>query len=241
MQSVHSLFAEKMCFADIEHSHIHSFGHLIVPMRGTLNMIVDYHSIMIDPQHVLLLPPDCEHSYYSPVQNEFLVFYIPQTVFLSQGMSEIQYRDFDSRWRALRFLMLSECENETFHQPIHTAAMRQLFDYSFQLLREKQELPSIRYLHENFQTHVSLETLARLEHYHMGYYGQWFQKKMGVSVQLYVQNLRIQEAKRLLRETDHQIQVIAQLVGYEHQASLNRVFRQVEGMTPRAFRQKIWN
>ena len=241
MQSVYLPFAEKMCFAEVEHRHSHSFGHLIVPMRGTLKMKADYQAITIDPQHVLLLPPTCEHSYYSQEQNEFLVFYIPQTVFVSQSINEIRYRDFDARWRALRFLMLCECENESFHQPVNTPAIHQLLNYSFGLLREKIELPSIRYLHENFQMNIAIETLARLEHYHVGYYGQWFQKKMGVSVQMYLQNLRIQEAKRLLRETNHHIQVIAQLVGYEHQASLNRVFRQAEGMTPRAFRQKFLN
>lgn len=241
MQAVQSSFAEKMCFTDVEHRHTHSFGHLVVPMRGTLNMKVDYRAVTIDPQHVLLLPPACEHSYYSREQNEFLVFYIPQAIFRAQRITELRYRDFDERWQALRYLMLAECEHEKFHQPVNTPAIHQLLDYSFGLLREKIEWPSIRYLHENFQTNISLETLARLEHYHVGYYGQWFQKKMGVCVETYLQNLRIQEAKRLLRETSHSIQTIAQWVGYEHQASLSRLFRQVEGMTPRAYRQKFLN
>lgn len=241
MQAVYSPFAEKMCFADVEHKHTHPFGHLIVPMRGTLNMKADYQAVTIDTQHVLLLPPACEHSYYSQEQNEFLVFYIPQAIFVSQRITEMRYRDFDARWRALRYLMLVECEHEKFHQPVNTPAIHQLLDYSFGLLRKKIELPSIRYLHENYQTNISLDTLARLEHYHVGYYGQWFQKKMGVSVETYLQNLRIQEAKRLLRETNQSIQAIAQWVGYEHQASLSRVFRQAEGVTPRDYRRRCLN
>ncbi|WP_017531598.1 helix-turn-helix transcriptional regulator, partial [Pelosinus sp. HCF1] len=83
--------------------------------------------------------------------------------------------------------------------------------------------------------------LASLEHYHVGYYSQWFQKKMGVSVQIYLQKLRIEEAKRLLRETNYTILEIAQEVGYEHQASLTRIFKQVEGITPSVYRSNPIN
>jgi AraC-like DNA-binding protein len=60
---------------------------------------------------------------------------------------------------------------------------------------------------------------------------------MGVSVQLYLQKLRLQEAKQLLRETNYNILAIAQQIGYEHQASLTRIFKQFEGITPRDYRK----
>lgn len=232
MRQIQFLFAEKIHFINIEHTHVHSFGHLILPMQGTLNLQTEQRSLTVDYQHILLLPPECEHSYYAKERNEFLVFYIPYNMFSHNCADEVKYIKFDARWRALRFLMLSECQN----RQTNRTAMNQLLYYSFQLMQGPQEYPSVRYLHENYHISILLKTLAELEHYQVGYYSQWFQKKMGVSVQIYLQRLRLQEAKQLLRETNYSILAIAQQVGYEHQASLTRIFKQFEGITPSAYR-----
>lgn len=237
MRQCDASFAEKLSFNEVEHTHVHSFGHLILPLQGTLNLETEQRSILVDHQHVLLLPPECQHCYYSKERNEFLVFYIPYFMFSHTPATDMSYLEFNERWRALRFLMLSECQNKK----TDTTAINQLLYYSFQLIRQNEEYPSICYLHEHYHTNISLETLARLEHYHVGYYGQWFQKKMGVSVQTYLQTLRLQEAKRLLRETNYSMLDIAQLVGYEQQASLTRIFRQFEGVTPSAYRRNSIN
>lgn len=237
MQQVNVTFAEKMHFMAIEHKHTHTFGHLILPLQGTLNLQSGPCSLTVDLRHVLFLPPECEHSYCSRDRNEFLVFYIPDHLLAHHGADTVQYVEFDDRWRALRFLMLSECQAKI----TSTAALNQLLHYSFQLIRPNQEPPSLRYLHNNYHTSISLQTLAALEHYHVNYYSQWFQKKTGVSVQNYLQKLRLEEAKRLLRETNYSMSAIAQQIGYEHQTSLNRLFKHYEGITPLAYRNNANN
>lgn len=237
MQPIDSSYAEKLSFAEVEHTHTHSFGHLVLPLQGILTLQAGQNSMLVDEQHLLLLPPECEHSYYARERNEFLVFYISEVMFSRNGTDQVKYADFDARWRALRFLMLSECQTKK----NNTTSMNQLLYYAFQLLEQNQEAPSVRYLQENYQRNISLETLAALEHYHVGYYSQWFQKKMGVSVQTYLQQLRLREAKQLLRETNYSILDVAQLVGYEQQASLTRVFKHFEGMTPSAYRRNSVN
>lgn len=233
MRQIHFSFAEKIHFIENEHTHAHSFGHLILPMQGILNLQTEQRSLTVDDQHILLLPPECEHSYYSKERNEFLVFYIPYNIFSHNCVDEVKYIEFDVRWRALRFLMLSECQNKE----TNTTAINQLLYYSFQLMQGTQEYSSIRYLNENYHINTPLKTLAELEHYQVGYYSQWFQKKLGVSVQIYLQKLRLQEAKQLLRETNYNILAIAQQVGYEHQASLTKIFKRFEGITPREYRK----
>lgn len=47
---------------------------------------------------------------------------------------------------------------------------------------------------------------------------------------------RVEDAKRLLRETKASIKVIAQEVGFNSTASFNRVFRDITGQTPSAYR-----
>ncbi|KJS87018.1 MAG: AraC family transcriptional regulator [Peptococcaceae bacterium BICA1-8] len=232
MRQVYSSFAEKICFTDVEHTHVHNFGHLILPLQGALILQAEQKAMTVDHQHILLLPPKCQHTYYAKVRNEFLVFYIPYTMFPNNCIDETNHLELDARWRALRFLMLSECQNDK----MNTAAINQLLHYSFQLMHQNQEYPSIRYIHQYYHTNISLEKLATLEHYHVSYYSQWFQRKMGVSLQTYIQKVRLHEAKRLLRETNYSLLDIAQQIGYEHQASLTRLFKQFEGITPSVYR-----
>jgi AraC-like DNA-binding protein len=130
--------------------------------------------------------------------------------------------------------MLSEVQDKEKDNP----AISDLLFYSFRLAWQEPESPSIRYIHEHYCSSISVGTLSDLEHYNASYYSQWFRKKMGATPQAYVQILRLNEAKRLLRETDFSVLDVAHQVGYEHQASLTRLFRRFEAMTPSEYRWK---
>jgi YesN/AraC family two-component response regulator len=206
-------------------------------LQGSLFLQTKQQELLVNDQHLLLLPPSCEHTYFAKERNECLVFFIPSGMFSNQyAVNEVNYLELDTRWRALRLLMLSESQVKQ----VDTTAINQLLYYSFRLVQQNKECPSIRHIHEYYYTNISLETLAKLEHYNIAYYGQWFQRKMGVTPQTYIQNVRLTEAKRLLQETNFSILDIAQQVGYEQQASLTRVFKQFEGTTPSNYRRQFY-
>lgn len=236
MRQVNATLAEKICFTDVEHTHAHNFGHLILPLQGALNLRTKQQALIVDSQHLLLLPPGCEHTYHARERNEFLVLYIPYFIYSNSAGDEANYFEMDGRWRALRFLMLSEYQDKK----TDTVAINQLLHYSFHLIQQKQESPSIRYIHENYYRNMSLKDLAKLEHYHVAYYSRWFEKKMGVNPLAYIQKVRLDEAKQLLRETNYSVFEIAQQVGYEHQASLTRLFKKLEGTTPSVYRHEFF-
>ncbi|SFG79259.1 AraC-type DNA-binding protein [Desulfotomaculum arcticum] len=237
MRQINFTLAEKISFTAIEHTHAHNFGHLILPLQGTLFLRTNQQVMTVNDQHLLLLPPDCVHTYYAKERNEFLVLFIPGFMFSNNyNAGEARHLELDSRWHALRYLMLSECQGKK----ADTAAINHLLHYSFRVIRQNQESPSIRYIHEYYYVNISLEALAGLEHYNVSYYSQWFQKKMGVTPQTYIQQVRLNEAKRLLRETNFSILDIAQQVGYEYQASLTRLFKRFEGTTPCNYRRQFY-
>jgi transcriptional regulator GlxA family with amidase domain len=53
----------------------------------------------------------------------------------------------------------------------------------------------------------------------------------------YVQNLRIEEAKRLLESSNNSSDEIAALVGYENQTFFRKLFKRCTGLTPGAYRR----
>jgi transcriptional regulator GlxA family with amidase domain len=54
---------------------------------------------------------------------------------------------------------------------------------------------------------------------------------------VYVQRLRIEEAKRRLERTDDSVDAISWAVGYEDPASFRRLFKRTTHLTPGAYRR----
>jgi AraC-like DNA-binding protein len=52
----------------------------------------------------------------------------------------------------------------------------------------------------------------------------------------YLQLKRIEESKKLLRQTNESIKEISQKVGFTYEVSFIRVFKKFEGVTPGIFR-----
>lgn len=66
-----------------------------------------------------------------------------------------------------------------------------------------------------------------------------FDKALGVGPLIYLQNLRIEAAKRMLEATGAAIASIVYEVGYEDVSSFSRLFQERTGMTPKAYRDRF--
>ncbi|WP_022729471.1 GlxA family transcriptional regulator [Fodinicurvata sediminis] len=64
-----------------------------------------------------------------------------------------------------------------------------------------------------------------------------FRAATGTSLMTYVQNLRMEEAKRQLEESETAFEEIAAEVGYENPAFARRLFRRTTGLTPGQYRK----
>ena len=69
------------------------------------------------------------------------------------------------------------------------------------------------------------------------YFSRIFKEDLGVNFSVYLQTLRITKAKKLLIETDMNLNTIAQEVGYISSQNLLRLFKRYEGMSPSSYRQ----
>jgi transcriptional regulator GlxA family with amidase domain len=64
-----------------------------------------------------------------------------------------------------------------------------------------------------------------------------FKAATGVTLIDYVQNLRLEEAKRLLETTNRPVEEISAAVGYENSSFFGRLFKRRCGLTPAAYRK----
>lgn len=97
----------------------------------------------------------------------------------------------------------------------------------------------ITYLQENYRRDISREGLAEHLEINPDYLGKMFRIYTGKKIGEYINELRIHEAARALRETDNSIIDIAFSVGYESLRTFNRLFLKVMGAAPTQYRDSF--
>lgn len=75
---------------------------------------------------------------------------------------------------------------------------------------------------------------CRISHRH---FCRAFRQSMGIAPHLYMQNARIDQAKALLAKTDTRLGEVGLACGFADQSHFTRVFAQLAGMTPGAWRR----
>lgn len=91
---------------------------------------------------------------------------------------------------------------------------------------------------ENFMERLSLQEMAQSLCYSLAYVSKRFKQETGTTFQEYLQSVRVQEACRLLANTNKKVGEIGALVGYSDTKFFNSIFKSQMEMTPRDFRRK---
>lgn len=95
----------------------------------------------------------------------------------------------------------------------------------------------VNYIREHYEENVTRTTLAQLVHFSPEYVGKAFKKKMGVSINDYVNKLRIEKAKNMLVSTNYKVIDIAMMVGFENIPYFSSVFKKYEGVSPAEYKK----
>lgn len=94
------------------------------------------------------------------------------------------------------------------------------------------------FVEKNYKGDCSLSALATHSGYHYVYLSRCFKECVGISFVEYVLAYRINEAKRLLLETNLSVLNIAYESGFDSLRSFNRAFKQQSGVTPTEYRRQ---
>lgn len=106
---------------------------------------------------------------------------------------------------------------------------------------EKQEERTItgitRYLQEHLAEEISLSVLADQFHLNPQYISQLFKSEIGVNFLVYLTNIRMEQAKKLLLTTSLSIAEVSEQSGYCDYRVFTKVFKKSEGITPSQYRR----
>lgn len=156
-------------------------------------------------------------------------------------------REFNSLFKKI----YSEYTNrEIGYEHIIRAQLTELIIHLFREMRKQQpdfakthqELveKAIEHMKQNYKSHIRLEDIVTDMFVSKNYFRQIFKKVTGVSVSTYIQDLRINEACRLLEsDTESSVSKIAINCGYNDMKFFYQAFKKTVGMTPTEYRQTI--
>jgi AraC-like DNA-binding protein len=92
------------------------------------------------------------------------------------------------------------------------------------------------YLADNFDKHVTSETLTNEFHFTADYLTRRMKRYAGITPCQYIQQIRIEKAKELLANTDHKLSHIAKEVGYNDMSVFYKAFFKQAGIAPGIWR-----
>ncbi|WP_346908484.1 helix-turn-helix transcriptional regulator [Faecalicatena orotica] len=141
-------------------------------------------------------------------------------------MEKIEASETISQLQALKNKMLEEYVNR----------VREIQDHG-NISKEIQGC--MDYIKTNLQKSLDVDEIAGLCGYTTYYFTKKFYKEVGVRVTDYIKQARIEYAKIALISTQKSIQDISDALQFGNRNYFSRVFREVVGMTPAAYRERM--
>jgi len=105
--------------------------------------------------------------------------------------------------------------------------------------KDEMILRAQQYLEENCASIMSVEEVAAYVGISSRHFKRRFKLATGSSPLFYLQNLRIELAKKKLESSLDSIDEITQQIGYENSSTFRRLFRQRVNLSPREYREKF--
>lgn len=111
-----------------------------------------------------------------------------------------------------------------------------------QVYSNDQGTPSVRivkrYIAEHYQEEISLSTAAEKVNISPVYLSRLFKKEEGINFIDYLNQYRLEAAKRLLRDMRYNVLEVADLTGFKNTRYFSKIFKKNIGLTPSEYRKR---
>lgn len=234
-------------------SHSHFFTEIFYVKKGRGHMRIENQIITLQPDDIVIINMQVLHTEISSPADPLEYYVI--------GVEDLSIQSDESPYYSL-----IHCPDQAFRQifeNIYTEMHNQQEDYVticqsyleilvLQLCRKKKISYDIventkgtrecyqvkRYIETNYHDKITLETLAKHSNLTKFYLSHKFSELYNESPISYLNHVRINACKNLLRTTNHSISEIAEMTGFSSPSYLSQTFTKHCGMSPQQFRKQ---
>lgn len=223
-------------------AHAHTYWEFIYFISGTGRIHIPQGMMRPHQYHIVIYPPGLPHSEITdPVQPEETIFFGVDIHGTPPPGAHLLLPDMNGDLRWLCEHILAEFNNEG--NSIITQSYIKAFLYLVERawgssipIRHNLVDSAIQYLNSNFTQSITLKDVAESLCVSETHLIHKFTSQVGISPMRYLQQIRIEAAKRLLIATAMPINEIAAQVGFDDPLYFSRVFKQKMGTSPSSLR-----
>lgn len=95
----------------------------------------------------------------------------------------------------------------------------------------------MEYIQKHYYENINVSELAEMYYLNDTYLSTLFKEKTGWTLKSYLESVRIEKAKSMLKSRDYTIAYVASAVGYTDPNYFSKVFKRYTDLTPRQFRE----
>lgn len=100
---------------------------------------------------------------------------------------------------------------------------------------------ALQYIQFNYNRNIQVNDIACYVGINRSYFSSLFKQKMDISPKKYLQKFRIEKAKVMLAESTEPVSEIARKAGLKDPFVFSKLFKQIEGISPRAYRNQVFS
>jgi len=248
------------CGYAVTPDHSHPAYMFVLSYDHESEVVIDGQRLRSSPNTIFALLPEIEHH---EVQN-----YLPPkycAIFIERDFFEetlISYSDErlifnglvvaikDARLELLIRDFMNESQNlhhskekvlESLAILLTHEIIRNMVKYSFHksILSENLMInETIKFMNIHFEKEISIEELAKLSELSKSHFSKIFTQEMQVSPMVYLKDIRLENAKKMLRTNELNITKVAQQCGFNSTSYFTKIFKEQFHQTPKEFRLK---
>lgn len=161
----------------------------------------------------------------------------PSYMIVVTGYDEFSYCQEALRLRVSDFL-LKPIDFDAFGEVIEGIVKKVMENPNRQVVLSDTLKKIVDYVNKNLSDEdMRLTLLAENMNMNPNYISQLFKKELGCGYHAYLNQVRVEKAKKYLRQTNEPISVVAELVGFSDYRIFTKIFKGIVGVTPSQFRK----
>jgi len=239
---------------------------ILITIEGKSELTINDTIVMLYPGSVTFCNKDCFLE-FNVIAGHDLNLYILSFHILSlmpsQPIGKLKYEEYLKPWRdngpvygisfyrtheiVKELIELDELEPEQAHftkqallyELLPSIEHDQPTGFSTDSLHHSETIQQvINYIYQHYQDNLTRDGMAKFAGFHPRFFSKIFKEETNLGFTEYVANIRIHKAKEQLLLTELNLNKIAANVGYSNGLYLSRKFKQITGVSPKAYLNK---